>query len=78
MCAATMPGVISSPVVPGGKHAVSAVMGLCYGLSPRADAALFVMQASANTLLAHFVSIVFTNMLLRTLNKATPSPKAAY
>jgi len=36
------------------------------------------MQASANTLLAHFVSIVFTNLLLRTLNKAVPSPKAAY
>ncbi|KAL3145817.1 hypothetical protein ABBQ38_015191 [Trebouxia sp. C0009 RCD-2024] len=39
---------------------------------------VFSVQASANTLLAHFVSIVFTNMLLRTLNKATPSPKAAY
>ncbi|KAL0024346.1 hypothetical protein WJX79_001446 [Trebouxia sp. C0005] len=39
---------------------------------------VFSVQASANTLLAHFVSIVFTNLLLRTLNKATPSPKAAY
>lgn len=37
-----------------------------------------VLQASANTLLAHFVSIVFTNILLRTLNKATPDPKTAY
>ena len=45
-----------------------------HGLS----SAIFVMQASANTLLAHFASIVFTNLLLRTLNKATPSPKAAY
>lgn len=39
---------------------------------------VFSVQASANTLLAHFASIVFTNLLLRTLNKATPSPKAAY
>ncbi|DBA80512.1 hypothetical protein WJX77_002029 [Trebouxia sp. C0004] len=39
---------------------------------------VFSVQASANTLLAHFVSIVFTNLLLRTLNKATSSPKAAY
>lgn len=39
---------------------------------------VFSVQASANTLLAHFVSIVFTNLLLRTLNKAVPSPKAAY
>ena len=40
--------------------------------------AVVVMQASANTLLAHFVSIVFTNILLRMLNKATPDPKTAY
>ena len=75
---ATMSGDGSSPLVPEVKHAVAASVVCAFCLSPPADASVFVMQASANTLLAHFVSIVFTNMLLRTLNKATPSPKAAY
>ena len=35
------------------------------------------VQASTNTVLAHFVSIVFANWLLRILNKSVDKQKAA-
>lgn len=68
LVAKTLTTASTNPYAQGGAGARAAPVALD----------VFSVQASANTLLAHFVSIVFTNMLLRTLNKATPSPKAAY
>jgi hypothetical protein len=34
-------------------------------------------QASTNVLLAHFVSIVFANLMLATLNRLGATPQAA-
>lgn len=49
------------------------------GLRSGAPAALdaFSIQASTNTVLAHFVSIVFANWLLRILNKSIDKHRAA-
>jgi hypothetical protein len=38
---------------------------------------VFSLQASTNVLLAHFMSIVFTNLMLGTLNRIGASPSAA-
>lgn len=37
-----------------------------------------VLQASTNTLLAHFLSIVFTNFILGVVNKATAKPAGGF
>jgi hypothetical protein len=42
-----------------------------------ADAAAYSAQASTNTVLAHFASIVFANWLLRLLQKSQQNAAAA-
>ena len=34
---------------------------------------VFALQASTNTILAHFVSLVAVNLMLRAVNKAAPA-----
>jgi hypothetical protein len=66
LVAKTLTASSTNPYAPGGVATRSA-----------APAALdvFSVQASANTLLAHFASIVFANWLLRTLNHNAPAAK---
>ena len=67
----TLSSSTSNPYAAGGSGAA--------GATPTAID-VFSVQASTNTLMAHFVSIVFANWLLRLLNKGaapakgTPSP----
>lgn len=64
-------GTLVAKTLAGGASGATGVVGSAAGVV-NVSLDVFSLQALTNTLLSHFISLIFTNLMLRLVNKSLP------